>query len=45
MKKGIQIGWDDSLHVYRQVNDDEKTVGVVIVKTKPNLSALFKRNK
>jgi len=46
MKKEVQIGWDDSLQVYRQVNKGETTVGVTIVKTKPNLSELYKeKNK
>jgi len=45
MKKEVQIGWDDSLQIYRQVNKGETTVGVVIVKAKPNLSELYKENK
>jgi len=46
MKKGVQIGWDDSLQVYRQVNGGETVVGVTIVKTRPNLSELYKeKNK
>ena len=42
MKKGVQIGWDKSLQMYRQVNKGESTVGVTIVRTQPNLSELYR---
>lgn len=45
MKKGIQIGWDSSLQIYRQVNKGETTVGVTIVNSRPDLSILYKKEK
>ena len=30
--KEIKIGWDPELQVYREVTDDETTVGVIITK-------------